>query len=212
MVVTEQPIVQPVVAPQKKFNVNVTDAGVTVQLGGGAPVNIGGGMGGGLGGMGGGGGLLGKLGNKQAPVAQAIASGVTQRYFLHATAKVTAEHHMVLAGEQGKPQNLLSPGQEPWNKWEAPNHNRSWVQIEFAEHITFCGIGFRSAGDKPRTSPTNVKIFTWHPITACWTELASRDLDFPLMKPNHLIEFPDLMGQTRMVRFELHNNRKMTGI
>ena len=82
MVVTEQPMVQPVVAPQKKFNVNVTDAGVTVQLGGGAPVNIGGGLGGGMGGglgggmggglgggMGGGGGLLGKLGNKQAPVA-----------------------------------------------------------------------------------------------------------------------------------------------
>jgi hypothetical protein len=52
---------------------------------------------------------------------------------------VTAEHHVLLGGPSGleHPQNLLSPGEEPWNKWYASHHNRSWVMVEFAEHLNF---------------------------------------------------------------------------
>jgi hypothetical protein len=142
--------------------------------------------------------------------AVAAASGL-QRYFLHATAKVTAEHHVLLQGENGKPQNLLSPGMELWNKWEAEHHNRSWVQIEFAGPLVFHGIGFRSAGDHPRKSPTECRIFVYHALNGGWNEIGFRVLEFGL-KPFTLLEFPELHGETRMVRFEFHNNRNVKGV
>jgi hypothetical protein len=138
-------------------------------------------------------------------------AGALHRYHLHATARVTAEHHILSLGPEGKPQNLLSPGEEPWNKWEAENHNRSWVEVEFAERIPFQGIGFKSAGDHPRKSPTNVRIWVWHLLRGGWEEIAFRELDFGLANWK-TIEFPMIHGDTKKVRFEFHNDRKMTGV
>jgi hypothetical protein len=98
---------------------------------------------------------------------------------LHAIARVTAEHHEFAPGsEAGKPQNLLSPGEEPWNKWEAPNHNLSWVEIEFPDKLNFKGIGFKSAGDHPKMAPTEVRIEIWHLLQGGWVDIGKRELNF----------------------------------
>ena len=91
------------------------------------------------------------------PTPIAVAGALT-RIHLVDRAEVRAEHHVMAIGPQGKPKNLLSPGEEPWNKWEVEHHNRSWVEIEFNEKLHFRGIGFKSAGDHPRKSPTEVRI------------------------------------------------------
>ena len=45
--------------------------------------------------------------------------GMLKRYDLHDKAKVTAQHSIPLGGDskQEWPQNLLSPGTDPHNKW-----------------------------------------------------------------------------------------------
>ena len=99
-----------------------------------------------------------------------MVQGGLIRYHLHGTAKVTAEHHVLMGGQTGMefPQNLLSPGEEPWNKWYASHHARSWVMVEFGEHLNFQGIGFKCAGDHPRRAPTEVRISVFHPLTGTW--------------------------------------------
>jgi hypothetical protein len=139
-----------------------------------------------------------------------MAAGVMTKYHLHNLARVTAEHHRIGLGPDGKPENLLSPGEEPWNKWESENHNRSWVEIEFGDKLIFKGIGFKSAGDHPRKSPTHVKIFVWHLITLGWHEIAARPLEFN-GRNWFKVEFPEIHGETKKVRFEFHNDRKMDG-
>jgi hypothetical protein len=149
----------------------------------------------------------------QQPLIQAAAMvGGMQKYHLHMTARVQAEHHVFRPGEEyGKPQNLLSPGEEIWNKWEAENHNRSWVEVEFAERLHVQGIGFKSAGDHPRKSPTEVRIHQWHLLEGGWREVAHRHLDFG-MQFWHKIEFPEIHFDTKKVKFEFHNNRNIQGI
>ena len=140
-----------------------------------------------------------------------MAGGALQNYFLHATARVTAQHHKILGGQEGKPQNLLSNGQEKWNKWAAPDHNASWVEIEFAERLEFRGITFKSASDHPRKAPTEVKIWQFHLLEGGWREIAFRPLDFQL-KNDHKITFPELHGDTKKVRFDFANTRGKEGI
>ena len=140
-----------------------------------------------------------------------MGGGAMQNFFLHATARVTAEHHQILHGEAGKPQNLLSNGEEHWNKWCAPNHNASWVEIEFAERLQFRGITFKSAGDHPRMAPTVVNIRQWHPLQGGWIEVGRRELDFG-MRNWHRITFPELHGDTKKMRFEFANLRGKEGI
>ena len=132
-------------------------------------------------------------------------SGVLERYHLHNTAKVTAEHH-VLVGREANLQNLVSPGEEDWNKWYASNHRRSWVMVEFGEHKRFEGIGFKNAGDRPKLNPTRVKISVYHELTGGWTEIGERDLHWGPLKKWHTINFPELHGQTKSVLFNFDNN------
>jgi len=109
------------------------------------------------------------------PMAQPIVGGgALQRYFLFETARVTAEHHKIFEGEDGKPQNLLRPGEEIWNKWSAPDHNASWVEIEFAERLMFRGISFRSAGNHPKKAPTEVKVWQIHMLEGGWRDIGLR--------------------------------------
>ena len=102
---------------------------------------------------------------------------------------MTAEHHSI----GNNPQNLLSPGQEQWNKWHVENHQRSWVEIEFNEKLVFKGIGFKSASDHPRKSPSEVKVHVWHMLELGW------------MRTDFIIEFPEIHGDTKKVKFNFHN-------
>ena len=121
-------------------------------------------------------------------------------------ANVTAEHHRVGLGHDGKPDRLVHIE----GHWEALNHNRSWVEIEFHEKRVFQGLGFKSAGDHPRQAPTEVKVFEHRPIGG-WIEIGHHQLDFHLENHREII-FPLCHGDTKRVRFEFHNNRGMEGI
>ena len=120
---------------------------------------------------------------------------------------MTAEHHSI----GNNPQNLLSPGQEEWNKWHVENHQRSWVEVEFAEKLVFKGIGFKSAGDHPRKSPSEVRIHVFHMLEGGWREIAHRQLEFG-MRTWHIIEFPEIHGDTKRVKFNFHNQHGTEGL
>ena len=85
-------------------------------------------------------------------------------------AKVTAQHFLKDGGGTGKefPQNLVSGGEEPWNKWFANSTQRSWVMLEFQQAITFNGLGFKSANDCPHRDPEQATVFIFNPRTAGW--------------------------------------------
>jgi len=136
-----------------------------------------------------------------------VQPGALQRYHLHATARVTAEHHAI----GSNPQNLLSPGQEEWNKWHVTHHQRSWVEIEFHEKIAFRGIGFKSAGDHPRKSPSEVRILAWNMLAGGWHEIGHRQLHFGLGLW-HTITFPEIHGDTKKVQFHFHNGHGTEGL
>ena len=138
-----------------------------------------------------------------------VHAGPLHRYHLHDKAVVTAEHHVLGAGHEGKPQNLLSNGEEHWNKWEVGHHERSWVEIDFHDKLDFKGIGFKSAGDHPRRCPTSVKIFE-HKLMG-WHELGHLQLDFG-MHNWHTINFPHIHGDTKKMRFEFHNAHGTEGM
>ena len=125
------------------------------------------------------------------------------RYHLHDKAKVEAEHHRIGVGHEGKPQNLVSNGEEHWNHWEAPNHKNSWVEVEFPEKLEIKGIGFKSAHDHPRMNATHVKVHQ-HKKIGGWKDIGHHDLDFGLHN-NHEIKFHGLHANTRKMRFEFHN-------
>jgi hypothetical protein len=120
---------------------------------------------------------------------------------------VTAEHHSI----GSNPQNLLSPGQEEWNKWHVENHQRSWVEIEFNEKLMFKGIGFKNAGDHAHKSPSEVKIHVWHIIEGGWHEIAHRKLEYGF-KTWHTIDFPEIHGDTKKVKFNFHNEHGTAGL
>jgi len=100
---------------------------------------------------------------------------------------------------------------ELWNKWAAPHHNASWVEIEFAQRLMFKGISFRSAGDHPRKAPTEVNIRQWHPLEGGWREIGLRRLEFG-MRTNFTLTFPELHGDAKRVRFEFVNLHGKEGI
>ena len=64
----------------------------------------------------------------------------------HATVQTEHSHE---AGKEIR-QNLLLPGEEPWNKWLG-NCNESWVTIDFPKGKLYCigGVAFKSANDCP---------------------------------------------------------------
>jgi len=72
-------------------------------------------------------------------------------------ALVEAEHSAAGGGgTRGEfPQNLVSDGQENFNKWCVDTHNKSWVKIKRLDfHDEWInGIGFKSANDCPERDP-----------------------------------------------------------
>ena len=83
--------------------------------------------------------------------------------------------------------------------------------VEFAEHLNFKGIGFKSAGDHPRRAPTSVRISVFHALNGGWNEIAFRPLAFGLQKWN-MITFPEIHGSTKSVKFDFVNEHKVDGI
>jgi len=138
-------------------------------------------------------------------------AGMLKRYHLHGTAKVTAQHHCLMGGPSGRefPQNLLSPGEEHWNKWYVANFPHSWVMIEFHQHLNFAGIGFKSAGDHPRRDPTEVRVAVHHPLTNSWQQIAHVKLHFGLQRW-HTLNFFEIHGSTRTVKFEFENHHGLS--
>ena len=113
----------------------------------------------------------------------------------------------MLGGSTGRefPQNLLSPGEEPWNKWFAPHHRKSWIMIEFNQHLSFQGIGIKSANDHPRRDPTEVKVNVFHPLTGGWQQIAHVQLKFNFQRW-HTLNFPEIHGSTKSVLLDFENH------
>jgi len=101
---------------------------------------------------------------------------VVPRDTLCKNAKICAELEVV-KDLYGRCHNLLSPGEEEWNKWEA-GATQAWVKIEFPTRVRFQGIGLKSAGDHPNRSPTMVRISSIDPITSMETVIGFKQLKF----------------------------------
>ena len=89
------------------------------------------------------------------------------------------------------PQNLVSGGEEPWNKWYADSTQRSWVMLEFQQAITFNGLGLKSANDCPQRDPEQATVFIFNSRTAGWEQIADLELDFQLTRCKTL-QFPEV--------------------
>ena len=83
--------------------------------------------------------------------------------------------------------------------------------VEFGQHITFQGIGFKSAGDHPRRAPTEVKISIFNAMTNTWQEIGFRKLQFGLAAWK-CIAFPELAGSTHSVLFHFVNHHGLNEI
>ena len=81
-------------------------------------------------------------------------------YDLEGTGSKVNAQFTVNGGGTGKefPINLLSHGEEAWNKWYENQVSKCWVEIKFHESIKFSAIGFKSANDCPHRDPAEVTI------------------------------------------------------
>jgi len=76
--------------------------------------------------------------------------------------------------------------------------------IEFYQHLSFNGIGFKSANDEPKRDPTEVKINVFNQEKNGWELIAQVQLRFLQQRWNTL-KFPDIRGQTKSVLCEFDN-------
>lgn len=93
---------------------------------------------------------------------------------------MSAQHYLLHGGGTGRefPYNLLSHGQEPWNKWYQVTSNQSWVLIEFTKPVTFVGLGIKSANDCPHRDPDEASVSIFNPHTQQWNKIADLAIDF----------------------------------
>jgi hypothetical protein len=121
-----------------------------------------------------------------------------------AQAKVSAQFASI-KGDAGRPHNLLSMGEEAWNKWEA-NEPQSWIAIEFQNTMSFRGIDIKSAGDHPKRAPTMVRVTTLDEETQKWNEIGFAQMNFG-ENLWHTLKFPNMQGEGRVVRFNFTNTK-----
>ena len=57
------------------------------------------------------------------------------------------------------PKNLLSHGEEDWNKWYEAQAASSVVLIELNRELDFDCMGFKSAGNCPHRDPDSVSVW-----------------------------------------------------
>ena len=76
--------------------------------------------------------------------------------------KVTAEGFVQYPAVEdprwGSPQNLLSDGEESWNKWFQHSDQEVKVLVELQEPIEVIGFGFKNADDVRYFDIKNVKV------------------------------------------------------
>ena len=93
---------------------------------------------------------------------------------------VTAQFD-VQGGGTGKEivQNILSDGEEAWNKWYQATSATSWVLFDFNGDVReLNAFAFKSANDVPSRDPKHVDISVWLEGETEKTEVGSFDLTF----------------------------------
>ena len=125
-------------------------------------------------------------------------------------ANISAQHS-VEGGGTGRefPRNLLSPGEEPWNKWYQAQAKNSWVAIELPSATEVVGFGFKSATDCPWRDPEEVTVSILSLGQAGkfdFIELGTIGLDFE-SKRSHTIALTGVRVFSSAFRFEFRNFR-----
>jgi len=120
-----------------------------------------------------------------------------------------AAQHDVRGGGTRKEfvENILTDGQERWNKWYENKSKTSWVTADFNGQVReLTSFGFKSANDVAKRDPQNVKIFAWFEGETEKREVASFDLAF---KKRWDLQMRDLAAPVRVtkVEFNFTNNR-----
>eukprot|EP00762_Andalucia_godoyi_P003408 ANDGO_06682.mRNA.1 hypothetical protein SPRG_03327 len=69
-------------------------------------------------------------------------------------------------------ENLLSDGQQPWNKWVHPGYvRRSWILAKFDSPYKVAEYGLCSANDAPNRDPQSWTLWGLAPYASEWTVL-----------------------------------------
>ena len=81
-------------------------------------------------------------------------------YDLEGKGVVSAQYTIKDGGASRKefPKNLLSHGEEDWNKWYEAQSASAFVLIDFDREIAFDCVGFKSAGNCPHRDPDSVTV------------------------------------------------------
>jgi len=123
--------------------------------------------------------------------------------------KVAAEHDVRGGGTRKEfIENILTDGQERWNKWYENRSKTSWVTADFGEVRELGAFGFKSANDVPKRDPENVKIFAWFEGETEKREIANFDLAF---KGRWDLQMRDLAGPVRVTKVEFNFTNKRYG-
>jgi hypothetical protein len=149
-------------------------------------------------------------GNVAQPMPQ-LQSSVIQKKRLDVSgfAKVTAQHFLKDGGGTGAeyPQNLVSGGEEPYNKWYQNSSSSSWVMVEFAQAITFSGLGLKSANDCPHRDPDEGSVFIFNPCAAGWEKIADLKINFSQTRWE-VLQFPEVQATNlRSFIIDLKNSK-----
>ncbi len=109
------------------------------------------------GGGGGGGGGGSDASSSSSAAAAAPVEGAPALLPLHLIRSLTVSW-CINGGGTGREffRNLLTPGEEPWNKWVDPAgaSRPSWAQLEFSGPVTLTGYKLQSANDFPARDPS----------------------------------------------------------
>jgi len=93
---------------------------------------------------------------------------------------VTAEFDVRGGGTGGEfVKNILSGGEEAWNKWYQGKSATSWVLVDFNGDVRdLTGFAFKSANDVPSRDPKHVDVYAWIEGETDKTQIGSYDLSF----------------------------------
>ena len=92
-------------------------------------------------------------------------------------------------------------------KWYQNSSNNSWVMVEFAEAITFNGLGLKSANDCPHRDPDEASFFIFNPRTAGWEKIADLKINFSHTKWE-ILQFPEVKATNLRALSSISRNPK----
>jgi hypothetical protein len=104
------------------------------------------------------------------------------------------------------PHNLLSAGQEPWNKWCEVQSDLARITVKLNRTLKVHGFGFKSANDEPKRDPDQVDI-RYLDDKNVMVHFVTYKLDFE-QKRWHTLEFHQISLDAKTFIFDFKNNVK----